>query len=46
MKLMRGLIMDAGGPADNQPSFDLVFIPNRTKEINKVFEIKPLHGTS
>ena len=48
IKPMRGLIMDAGRRVlvDNQPSFDLVFIPNRTKEIKKVVEkIKnPLHG--
>ncbi len=33
IKSMRGLIMDAGRQVlvDNQPSFDLVFIPNRTK---------------
>ena len=41
IKPMRGLIMDAGRRVlvDNQPSFDLVFIPNRTKESNRVFEI-------
>jgi len=40
IKPMRGLIMDAERRVlvDNQPSFDLVFIPNRTKEVNKVFE--------
>ncbi|MBE0557451.1 MAG: penicillin-binding protein 2, partial [Proteobacteria bacterium] len=40
IKPMRGLIMDAQRRVlvDNQPSFDLVFIPNRTKEVNKVFE--------
>ncbi len=40
IKPMRGLIMDAERRVivDNQPSFDLVFIPNRTKESNRVFE--------
>jgi penicillin-binding protein 2 len=40
IKPMRGLIMDAERRVlvDNQPSFDLVFVPNRTKEINRVFE--------
>ena len=40
IKPMRGLIMDAGRQVlvDNQPSFDLVFIPNRTKDIHKVVE--------
>ena len=40
IKPMRGLIMDAERRVlvDNQPSFDLVFVPNRTKEISKVFE--------
>jgi penicillin-binding protein 2 len=40
IKPMRGLIMDAGRQVlvDNQPSFDLVFIPNRTKDIHKVIE--------
>ena len=46
IKPMRGLIMDTERRVlvDNQPSFDLVFIPNRTKEVNKVFErIKTLY---
>ena len=46
IKPMRGLIMDTERRVlvDNQPSFDLVFIPNRTKESNKVFErIKTLY---
>ena len=40
IKPMRGLIMDTERRVlvDNQPSFDLVFIPNRTKESNRVFE--------
>src|SRR5512133_6608 len=40
IKPMRGLTMDAGRQVlvDNQPSFDLVFIPNRTKDIPKVLE--------
>ena len=40
IKPMRGLIMDADRRVlvDNQPSFDIVFIPNRTKEIQKVIE--------
>ena len=33
IKSMRGLILDAGRQVlvDNQPSFDLVFVPDRTK---------------
>ena len=40
IKPMRGLIMDAERQVlvDNQPSFDLVFVPNRTKDVNKIFE--------
>ncbi|MHB8772847.1 MAG: penicillin-binding protein 2 [Syntrophales bacterium] len=47
LKPMRGLIMDAERRVlvDNQPSFDLVFIPNRTKEIGKVLDtIKSLYA--
>jgi penicillin-binding protein 2 len=46
IKPMRGLIMDDNRRVlvDNQPSFDIVFIPNRTKEIRKVTEkIKELY---
>ncbi|MEK7827859.1 MAG: penicillin-binding protein 2 [Thermodesulfobacteriota bacterium] len=46
IKPMRGLIMDEGRRVlvDNQPSFDIVFIPNRTKDIRKVIEkIKALY---
>jgi len=37
---MRGLIMDEDRRVlvDNQPSYDIVFIPNRTKDIRKVIE--------
>ena len=40
IKPLRGLIMDEGRRVlvDNQPSFDIVFIPNRTKDIRKVVE--------
>jgi penicillin-binding protein 2 len=40
IKPMRGLIMDEDRRVlvDNQPSFDIVFIPNRTKDIRKVIE--------
>jgi len=46
IKPMRGLIMDEGRRVlvDNQPSYDIVFIPNRTKDIRKVIEkIKTLY---
>ncbi len=46
IKPMRGLIMDDGRRVlvDNQPSFDIVFIPNRTKDIWKVIDkIKELY---
>jgi penicillin-binding protein 2 len=46
IKPMRGLIMDDSRRVlvDNQPSFDIVFIPNRTKDIRKVMEkIKELY---
>ena len=46
IKPMRGLIMDEGRRilVDNQPSFDIVFIPNRTKDIQKVIDkIKELY---
>jgi len=40
IKPMRGLIMDDGRRVivDNQPSFDLVFIPNRTKDVQKTLD--------
>ena len=40
IKPMRGLIMDEARRVlvDNQPSYDIVFIPNRTKDIRKVIE--------
>jgi len=47
VKPMRGLIMDHGRRvlADNQPSFDIVFVPNRTSDIRKVIgEIKRLYA--
>jgi penicillin-binding protein 2 len=46
IKPMRGLIMDKDRRVlvDNQPSYDIVFIPNRTKDIRKVIEkIKALY---
>ncbi len=46
IKPIRGLIMDDSRRVlvDNQPSFDLIFIPNRTKETGKVIEkIKELY---
>jgi penicillin-binding protein 2 len=46
IKAMRGLIMDEGRHVlvDNQPSYDIIFIPNRTKDIRKVIEkIKELY---
>ena len=47
VKSMRGLIMDHGRRilADNQPSFDIVFVPNRTSDIRRVIdEIKRLYA--
>ena len=47
IKPMRGLIMDEGRRVlvDNQPSFDIVFIPNRTKDIRMVSDrIKGLYA--
>ncbi len=40
IKPMRGLIMDDGRRVivDNQPSFDLVFIPNRSKDVQKTLD--------
>ena len=40
IKPMRGLIMDAERQVlvDNQPSFDLVFVPNRTRDVNAIIE--------
>jgi len=40
IKSMRGLIMDEDRRVlvENQPSYDIVFIPNRTKDIRKVIE--------
>ena len=46
IKPMRGLIMDDSRQVlvENQPSFDIVFIPNRTKDIRKVIDkIKELY---
>ncbi len=46
IKPMRGLIMDEDRRVlvDNQPSFDIVFIPNRTKDIRTVIDkIKELY---
>jgi len=47
IKPMRGLIMDGERRVlvDNQPSFDLVFIPNRARDIGTVVEkIKSLYA--
>ncbi|MBU2227646.1 MAG: penicillin-binding protein 2 [Proteobacteria bacterium] len=47
IKPMRGLIMDSERRVlvDNQPSFDLVFIPNRARDIGNVIEkIKALYA--
>jgi penicillin-binding protein 2 len=40
IKPIRGLIMDGNRRilADNQPSFDIVFVPNRTKDVRNVIE--------
>jgi penicillin-binding protein 2 len=40
IKPMRGLIMDSARKVlvDNQPSFDLVFIPNQTRDIRQIVE--------
>ena len=40
IKSMRGLILDSGRQVlvDNQPSFDLVFVPNRTRDVNTAIE--------
>jgi penicillin-binding protein 2 len=37
---MRGLILDAERQVlvDNQPSFDLIFVPNRTRDVNAIIE--------
>ena len=46
LKPMRGLIMDSSRKilVDNQPSFDLIFIPNRMKDINMIVaRIKALY---
>jgi len=46
IKSMRGLIMDTRRKilVDNQPSFDLVFIPNRSRDVNKITEkVKALY---
>ncbi len=47
VKPMRGLIMDHDRRilADNQPSFDILFVPNRTSDIRKVIdELKRLYA--
>lgn len=40
IKSMRGLILDAGRRVlvDNQPSFDLIFVPDRTRDVNTTTE--------
>lgn len=40
LKPMRGLILDADRKVmvDNQPSFDLIFVPNRTKDAQTIVE--------
>jgi penicillin-binding protein 2 len=40
IKSMRGLIMDNGRQVlvDNQPSFDILFVPNRTRDIKRTIE--------
>ncbi|HYA14411.1 MAG TPA: hypothetical protein VEF33_08750, partial [Syntrophales bacterium] len=38
IKPLRGLVLDTNGLVlvDNQPSFDIMFVPNRAKNINDV----------
>jgi penicillin-binding protein 2 len=46
IKSMRGLIMDTRRQVlvDNQPSFDLIFVPNRSRDVNKIMEkVKALY---
>jgi len=46
IKPLRGLVLDTGGHVlvDNQPSFDVIFVPNRTKKIHDVaYELKNLY---
>jgi penicillin-binding protein 2 len=46
IKPMRGLILDEGRRiiVDNQPSFDIIFVPNRTKDMRNVIDkIKGLY---
>ena len=40
IKSMRGLILDTGRQVlvDNQPSFDIIFVPDRTRDINATIE--------
>ncbi len=40
IKSMRGLILDTGRQVlvDNQPSFDIVFVPDRTRDVNTAIE--------
>jgi penicillin-binding protein 2 len=40
IKSMRGLVLDTGRQVlvDNQPSFDLVFVPDRTRDANTIIE--------
>ena len=47
IKPLRGLILDTNGQVlvDNQPSFDIIFVSNRTKNINEVVSrLKDLLG--
>jgi penicillin-binding protein 2 len=47
IKPLRGLIMDAGRQVmvENQASFDLIFVPNRTKDIHLILDkIKALYA--
>ncbi len=47
IKPMRGLILDEGRRiiVDNQPSFDIIFVPNRTKDMRNVIDkIKGLYA--
>jgi penicillin-binding protein 2 len=45
IKPLRGLVLDTNGQVlvDNQPSFDIMFVPNRAKNINDVaYKLKTL----
>ncbi len=45
IKPLRGLILDTNGQilVDNQPAFDIIFVPNRTRNVNDVaYKLKSL----